>query len=87
MDIHSLNAASLDLDHKRAYCMLANSNVVVREYGGPRELTFYPLAFHPADGNFSSPRPPVFLDHVLVIMRDNMSFQYDSADVLKCGYL
>ena len=67
--------------------MLANSNVVVREYGGPRELTFYPLAFHPADGNFSSPRPPVFLDHVLVIMRDNMSFQYDSADVLKCGYL
>ncbi|KAJ9651742.1 hypothetical protein H2201_009261, partial [Coniosporium apollinis] len=55
--------------------------------GTLREFTFYPLAFHPAYGNFSSPRPPSFLaDNVLAIMRDNMSFQNDGADVLSCGY-
>ncbi|KFZ22998.1 hypothetical protein V502_02523 [Pseudogymnoascus sp. VKM F-4520 (FW-2644)] len=71
VDIHCLDTASPDPDQKRAYCMLADRNVVVREY---------------AYGNFSSPRPPAFLDHVLAIMRDNMSFQNDGADVLKCGY-
>jgi hypothetical protein len=66
--------------------MLADRNAVVGEYGGPLEVISYPLAFHPAHGNFSSPRPPAFLDHVLAIIRDNMSFQNDGTDILKCGY-
>jgi hypothetical protein len=50
-------------------------------------MTFYPLAFHPAHGNFTSPRPPRFLrDHVFAAMKDNMSFQNDSAEVLSCDY-
>ena len=55
-----LDTASPDPNQKRACCMLANRNVVV---------------FIQAPGNFSSPQPPAFLDHVLAIMRDNMSFQ------------
>jgi hypothetical protein len=50
-------------------------------------LTFYPIALHPAYGNFTSASPPRFLkDHVLSVMKDNMSFQNDGADVLSCEY-
>ena len=50
-------------------------------------LTFYPMALHPAYGNFTSAGPPRFLrDHVLSVMKDNMSFQNDGADVLSCEY-
>jgi hypothetical protein len=45
------------------------------------------MAFHPAYGNFTSADPPIFLrDHVLAVMRDNMSFHNDEADVLSCEY-
>jgi hypothetical protein len=51
-------------------------------------MTFYPLAFHPACGNFTSPGLPRFLqDHVFAVMKDNMSFQNDGAEVLSCDYL
>ena len=64
--------------------------MVQREYGSSRStsgMTFYPLAFHPAYGNFTSPGPPRFLqDHVFAVMKDNMSFQNDGADVLSCDY-
>ena len=57
------------------------------EYGSSSEMTFYPMAFHPAYGNFSSAGPPRFLrDHVLSVMKDNMSFQNDGADVLSCKH-
>jgi hypothetical protein len=49
-------------------------------------VTFYPLANHHAYGNFASGRPPAFLDNVLTILRDNLSFENDGADVLYAGY-
>jgi hypothetical protein len=50
-------------------------------------MTFYPLAFHPSYGNFTSPRPPRFLhDHVFAVMKDNMSYQNDGAAVVSCNY-
>lgn len=79
-----------DADQKSAVCLLADRNMVQREYGSSRStsgMTFYPLAFHPAYGNFTSPGPPRFLrDHVFAVMKDNMSFQNDGADVLSCDY-
>ena len=67
--------------------MLADRNMVAKEYSRPCDLTFYPLAFHPAYRNFSSPEPPAFLtDNLLAILKDNMSFENDGADVLSCGY-
>jgi len=90
VDLHCLNVGSSDLDEKTAVCLLADQNLVRREYASARGasgLTFYPLAFHPAYGNFTSAGPPAFLrDHVLTVMRDNMSFQNDGADVLSCEY-
>lgn len=90
VDLHCLDVSSLDPDEKRPLCMLADRNLVRREYGsasGASGLTFYPMAFHPAYGNFTSAGPPAFLkDHVLAVMRDNMSFQNDGADVLSCEY-
>ena len=79
-----------DPKQKSAVCLLANRNMVQREYGSSRStsgMTFYPLAFHLAYGNFTSLGPPQFLqDHVFAVMKDNMSFQNDGADVLSCGH-
>jgi hypothetical protein len=90
VDLHCLDSRSVDPDQKTAFCMLADRSVVQREYGsasGAAGLTFYPMAFHPGYGNFTSPGPPRFLkDHVLAVMKDNMSFQNDGADVLSCEY-
>ncbi|KAL6351721.1 hypothetical protein LRP88_15012 [Fusarium phalaenopsidis] len=48
--------------------------------------TFYPLGFHPAYGNFTSDRPPAFLDSDLfTVMKENMSHQNQGADVLSHG--
>ena len=70
-----------------ARCLLADRNRLAREYRGARDFTFYPLAFHPAYGNFSSARPPAFLNNnVLTVMRDNMSYLNGGADVLTAGY-
>lgn len=61
--------------------------MVSREFEGPRHFTFFPLGFHPAYGNFSSPRPPAFLtDHLLTVMRDNMSYRNSGADPLRYGH-
>jgi hypothetical protein len=87
VDLHCLDANSVDHEQKTALCLLADKNMVRLEYDSGSAMTFYPMAFHPAYGNFSSPGPPRFLrDHVLSVMRDNMSFQNDGADVLSCKY-
>jgi hypothetical protein len=42
-----------DPEQKSAVCLLADRNMVQREYGSSRStsgMTFYPLAFHPAYG-------------------------------------
>jgi hypothetical protein len=87
VDLHCLDSSSADPDRRTAFCMLADRNAVQRQYGSASGLTFYPMAFHSAYGNFTSAGPPRFLkDHVLAVMKDNMSFQNDGADVLSCDY-
>lgn len=64
-------------------CLLADRNQLGREYAGARDYTFFPLGFHPAYGNFSSPEPPDFLSkNQLAITRDNMSYENEGADVV-----
>jgi hypothetical protein len=86
-DINCLDGQSSDQGDKLARCLLANRDLVLQEYQRPHDFTFYPLAFYPAYGNFSSPRPPAFLaDNVLTVMQENMSYQHNGASVLTCGY-
>lgn len=88
VDLNCLDAD--DPEQKSAVCLLADRNIVQREYGSSHStsgMTFYPLDFNMAVGNFTSPLPPWFLqDHVFAVMKDNMSFQNDGADVLSCDY-
>jgi hypothetical protein len=75
VDLNCLDGHSPDLENKLARCLLANRNLVLREYQGLRDFTFYPLAFHPAYGNFSSSQPPAFLiDNLLAVMQKNISY-------------
>lgn len=70
-----------------AVSLLADRRKLIEHYGGLRGFTFYPLAFHPRYGNFSSPRPPRFLDDICLVMRDNISYRNNGAkDVLSFGY-
>ncbi|GKU12187.1 unnamed protein product [Fusarium langsethiae] len=67
-------------------CLLADRNRVAGEFQGSN-YTFYPLGFHPAYGNFTSDRPPAFLDSDLfTVMKENMSHQNQGADVLSFGF-
>ncbi|KAM6504549.1 hypothetical protein FSOLCH5_015455 [Fusarium solani] len=69
-----------------AVCLLADRNRVAGEFYGSN-YTFYPLGFHPAYGNFTSDRPPAFLDSDLfTVMKENMSHQNQGADVLSFGF-
>ena len=87
VDINCLDNCSPDPYEKLARCLLADRNVVLREFQTVRDFTFYPLAFHPAYGNFSSPQPPAFLtDNLLAVMQENMSHQHNGASVLSYGY-
>jgi hypothetical protein len=87
----AVNVNGLDgrspLPTKPARCFLADRNAVSREYQAPREYTFYPLAFHPGYGNFTSPKPPAFLmDHLLSVLQENLSYRNLGNSVLRCGY-
>ena len=87
IDINCLDTRSPEEDSPPARCLLADRNHVAREFGGARDFSFFPLAFHPAYGNFSSTRPPAFLtNHVLAVMKDNMSFRNGGTDPLSCGH-
>jgi hypothetical protein len=45
------------------------------------------MAFHPAYEKLHVSRAPCFLkDHILTVMKENMGFQNDGADVLSCEY-
>ena len=60
---------------------------MAREYRSARDFYFYLLAFYPAYGNFSSARPPVFLDYnVLAVIKDNISYLNSGIDPLSVGY-
>ncbi|KAJ0297236.1 hypothetical protein Brms1b_013626 [Colletotrichum noveboracense] len=67
-------------------CLLADRNMVAREYPGNRDYTFYPQAFHPTYGNFSSSQPPAFLNSLYTALQGNMSDRNEGADVLSFGY-
>jgi hypothetical protein len=87
VDINCLDSRSPDPNEKLARCLLADRNMVLREFRAVRDFTFYPLAFHPAYGNFSSPQPPAFLtDNLLAVMQENMSYQHNGASILHYGY-
>ncbi|KAK1841572.1 hypothetical protein CCHR01_15806 [Colletotrichum chrysophilum] len=60
--------------------------MVAREYPSRRDYTFYPQAFHPTYGNFSSSRPPAFLDSLYTALRGNISDRNEGVDVLSFGY-
>ncbi|KAL7758392.1 hypothetical protein ACKLNR_012919 [Fusarium oxysporum f. sp. zingiberi] len=67
-------------------CLLADCNRVAGEFYGSN-YTFYPLGFHPAYGNFTSDRPPAFLDSDLfTVIKENISHQNQGADVLSFGF-
>jgi hypothetical protein len=72
-------------EDKEALCLLADRSRIAAAYGSTRDTTFYPLAFHPRYGNFSSKKPPGFLDDLLTVIRDNMSVQNDGRDVVSFG--
>lgn len=72
---------------EQTMCLLADRNRVAGEYAGKGDYTFYPLGFHPAYGNFASRAPPRFLARdQLAIIKDNMSYLNDGADILDFGY-
>ena len=75
VNLNCTAASSPSQDSGKTVCLLADRNCLAKEYATYRDYTFYPLGFHPAYGNFSSPEPPAFLkNNLLAIMKDNMSF-------------
>lgn len=89
VDVHCTAANKYpDAEGRRGppVCLLADRNRVAGEFYGSN-YTFYPLGFHPAYGNFTSDRPPAFLDSDLfTVMKENMSHQNQGADVLSFGF-
>jgi hypothetical protein len=88
VDVHCTSANEYPGTEGRgpAVCLLPDRNRVAGEFYGSN-YTFYPLGFHPAYGNFTSDRPPAFLDSDLfTVMKENMSHQNQGADVLSFGF-
>ena len=90
-DIHCVeaveeNEGDLFLQDQKTLCLLADRSQTATEYGNARDFTFYPLAFHPRYGNFSSGGPPQFLRNLCTILRNNASVQNDGKDVLSFGF-
>ncbi|KAK0368167.1 hypothetical protein CLIM01_14476 [Colletotrichum limetticola] len=75
-----------EAERSETRCLLADRNMLAREFPTGRDFTFYPQAFHPVYGNVSSSRPPMFLDSLFAAMKGNMSHQNEGADVLSFGY-
>ena len=88
MDLNCLDAD--DPEQKSAVCLLANRNMVQREYGSSRSTVgddILSLGVPPSARELHVARAARFLqDHVFAVIKDNMSFQNDGADVLSCEY-
>ena len=74
-------------ESRKVACLLADHNCLGREYASANDFTFFPLAFHPAYGNFSSAEPHAFLSENLLaimkdIMKDIMSYLNEGANVV-----
>ncbi|KAL3290631.1 F-box domain-containing protein [Colletotrichum asianum] len=75
-----------EADRSETRCLLANRNMLAREFVSTHDYTFYPQAFHPVYGNVSSNCPPMFLNSLFAAMKGNMSDQNEGADVLSFSY-
>ena len=87
IDINCLDTRFLKKDLPPAYCLLADHNYVAREFGRVHNFSFFSLAFHLAYGNFSSTHMPTFLtNHMLAVMKNNMSFRNSGTNPLSYEY-
>ena len=87
IDINYLDTQFLEENSPPTRCLLTNHNHIAREFGRVHNFSFFPLAFHPAYSNFSSTYAPAFLtNHVLAIIKDNISFHNGGTDPLSCGH-
>lgn len=89
VDLNCLDgdATGTDTTLQGSRCMLADRNAVAREFSQQRDWVFYPVAFSPVYGNFTSSKPPDFLNqNVLTVMRNNLSVRNEGVDALSCGY-
>ena len=87
IDINYLNTRFLKEDSPPARCLLADHNHVAHEFDRARNFSFFPLAFHLVYGNFLSTHAPTFLtNHVLAIIKDNISFRNGGTDPLSCEH-
>jgi hypothetical protein len=89
VDLNCLDgdATGTDTTLQGSRCMLADRNVVAREFSRQRDWVFYPVAFSPVYGNFTSSKPPDFLkQNVLTVMRNNLNVRNEGVDALSCGY-
>ena len=70
VDLNCLDAENLK--QKSACCLLADRNMVHREYRSSRSMsgmTIYTLAFYPAFGNFTPPGQPRFGSSMITSLR------------------
>ena len=89
VDLNCLDggATGTDTTLQGSRCMLADRNAVAREFSRQRDWVFYPVAFSPIYGNFTSSKPPDFLNqNVLTVMRNNLNVRNEGVDALSCGY-
>ena len=83
IDINYLDTRFPEEDSLPARYLLANHNYVAHEFGRARNFSFFPLAFHPVYGNFSSTYAPIFLiNYILAVMKNNISFRNGRIDLL-----
>ncbi|KAM0714630.1 hypothetical protein Q7P37_009926 [Cladosporium fusiforme] len=89
VDLNCLDGDTIGTDTtlQGSRCMLADRNAIAREFSRQRDWIFYPVAFSPVYGNFTSSKPPDFLNrNVLTVMRNNLNIRNEGVDALSCGY-
>ncbi|KAL3290736.1 hypothetical protein RB213_001403 [Colletotrichum asianum] len=73
-------------DRLETCCLLANRNMLMREFASTCDYTFYPQAFHLVYRNILSNCPPIFLNLLFAAMKGNISNQNEGANVLSFSY-
>ena len=67
--------------------LLVDHNYIAYEFGKARDFFFFSLAFHLVYSNFLSIYAPTFLtNHVLAIIKNNISFRNGGIDPLSYRY-
>ncbi|KAL3292292.1 hypothetical protein RB213_011935 [Colletotrichum asianum] len=73
-------------DHLETCCLLADRNMLTREFASTYDYTFYPQAFHLVYRNMLSNCPPIFLNSLFAAMKGNISDQNEGANILSFSY-